>query len=279
MSDPDRTRWLTAKLRDHYIQPNVGAAQAGGVFLTEVTDNGNWGNGRRVDALYVGFTSASGRLLVGHELKVSRADWLRELEHVGKADRWADQCHEWWLVTPTPDIVQPGELPAGWGHMVPPARGRRFKALVTPTRHTRRNPDWHTARAILAKADTLTTQDIQQRVYAEVAKRTAPEAKREDGRMQDLIDRAARAERRVDTLSKALGGFRTIGWSRGDDTELDQETAAALANVRRVLESTSNVNQALDMIHGRFANPVANARRALELLEHELSAINRQEAE
>lgn len=76
-----RTDGLLERLERHYIKP--GEPLAGGVFLPEVGING--GGSSRCDAIYVGFTSTSGRMLVGHELKVSRADWRRELDQPGKA--------------------------------------------------------------------------------------------------------------------------------------------------------------------------------------------------
>jgi hypothetical protein len=107
-----RTADLLARLRRHYIKPGRGLP--GGIFAAEVGINGGAGIGQRCDAIYVGFTSSSGRLMVGHELKVSRSDWLHELARPGKADWWHDNCHEWWVVAATSDLVKPEELPPGW---------------------------------------------------------------------------------------------------------------------------------------------------------------------
>ncbi|MCL6424454.1 hypothetical protein Bequi_13875 [Brachybacterium sp. JHP9] len=67
----------------------------------------------------------------GFEVKVSRADWLRELatHHPEFASRWKSHawgryCTHWWLVVPDPRIVAPGELPAGWGLLAGTARLR-----------------------------------------------------------------------------------------------------------------------------------------------------------
>ena len=78
------TKILMETLERHYINPSDD--YAGGVFVPECGVNGKFGASSRVDALYVGFTQASGRLLIGHEVKASRSDWLRELSKVGKAD-------------------------------------------------------------------------------------------------------------------------------------------------------------------------------------------------
>ncbi|RLP72315.1 hypothetical protein D9V32_15590 [Mycetocola tolaasinivorans] len=69
------------------------------------------------------WTGGSGRLKVGaqlhgHEVKVSRSDWLTELRDPSKADAFRVYCDFWWLVVSDPAIVKPGELPEGWGLMV-----------------------------------------------------------------------------------------------------------------------------------------------------------------
>lgn len=65
----------------------------------------------------------------GHEIKTSRADWLHELKHPSKADTFKRHMHFWWLVIPDKTIVQPGELPDGWGVL-----------LKTGSRFTRHHP-------------------------------------------------------------------------------------------------------------------------------------------
>ena len=157
----DHTRGSAAALLErlgrHYTGRRPGPTEpAGGVFLTEVGLN-NGGRQRRVDAIHIGFTASSGHLLRGHEVKVSPADWLQELDQPGKADTWASQCHEWWLVTPHPSIVNAGELPAGWGHMVPDPRSKnRFKILVPADRKpTDFSPSWLIVRSLFARIDTI----------------------------------------------------------------------------------------------------------------------------
>lgn len=157
----DQTRGSAAALLDrlsrHYAGRRPGPTDpAGGVFLTEVGLN-NGGQQRRVDAVHIGFTASSGHLLRGHEVKVSRADWLHELDQPGKAETWASQCHEWWLITPHPSIVHAGELPAGWGHMVADPRSKnRFKILVRADRKpTDFTPSWLIVRSLFARLDTI----------------------------------------------------------------------------------------------------------------------------
>lgn len=204
MSDRAITQDLMARLERHYIKPGQGLA--GGVFVPECGLNGE-GSGRRCDALYVGFTSTSGRILVGHEVKASRSDWLHELDQLHKADQWADQCHEWWLVT-SPDVVHEGELPAGWGHMVPGPSRTRMRVLVKPRRHLERQPSWLIVRSIMARLDTLQVQamaqhrvDVREQLRAEHQRDL--EALRE--RAQPIDGRVARRAEILDQVEAALG--------------------------------------------------------------------------
>ena len=64
-------------------------------------------------------TWASGKCAIhGHEVKVSRSDWLRELKDPGKSAACMAWCTYWWLAIPDRSIVKDGELPPGWGLMV-----------------------------------------------------------------------------------------------------------------------------------------------------------------
>ncbi|SKO15487.1 hypothetical protein [Mycobacteroides abscessus] len=59
-----------------------------------------------------------GASLHGHEIKISRQDWLTELSDLSKANAFKQYMHHWWLVVPNQSIVAPHELPDGWGLMV-----------------------------------------------------------------------------------------------------------------------------------------------------------------
>lgn len=54
----------------------------------------------------------------GHEVKVSRSDWLAELRDPDKAAAFFPYTHHWWLVVPDARIVRDSEVPDGWGLMV-----------------------------------------------------------------------------------------------------------------------------------------------------------------
>jgi hypothetical protein len=119
------TRLLREALRGHYFKP--GDSLPGGAFLEEVQSP----DGRRMaDVVWLGFTRSLGWSIDIHELKTSRADWLRELDDPTKSDAWYPHSSRWWVVVPSDGIVKAEELPDGWGLMVLNPRGRRFKVPV-----------------------------------------------------------------------------------------------------------------------------------------------------
>jgi hypothetical protein len=69
--------------------------------------------------------------LHGHEVKVSRSDWLAELKQPEKAAEFIPWMHYWWLVVSYRSIVRDSELPDGWGLMVPRGGGL---VVVRPAR-------------------------------------------------------------------------------------------------------------------------------------------------
>lgn len=76
---------------------------------------------------YAGIPYGSALALHGHEVKVSRADWLSELRQPEKAEAFRPYMHYWWLVVSDASIVRPGELPVGWGLIALSGSGLRAK--------------------------------------------------------------------------------------------------------------------------------------------------------
>jgi hypothetical protein len=224
MSDRARTSDLLARLQRHHIKPGP---MPGGVFVPECGINGNVQT--RADALYVGFTSTSGRILVGHEIKVSRADWRKELDTAGKADFWADNCHAWYVVAPSIEVVPPEELPHGWGLMVPnPRTTTRMDIKVKATVHPEREPSWQATRSILARLDTLRgSRELEvQRQADEKARAQA------DKRITERAERSLTTDQRnrleaLDRLEQALG-VKLSRWRGSGDAVDPDHLAAAL---------------------------------------------------
>jgi hypothetical protein len=104
--------------------------------------------------LWTGYGVNRGPKLHGHEVKVSRSDWLTELRDPEKADAFAVYCDFWWLAVADRSIVRDGELPEGWGLMV--ASGRSMRVIVqAPRREPLAMP--RSLQATLTRAVTKTT--------------------------------------------------------------------------------------------------------------------------
>ena len=74
---------------------------------------------RTADALAMSLWPSRGLELNGFEIKVSRSDWLKELNTAAKAEAFHPYCDRWWLVVGDRAIVRDGELPRGWGLLAP----------------------------------------------------------------------------------------------------------------------------------------------------------------
>lgn len=80
--------------------------------------------GRIADYVAIDTWASSGFPVHGHEVKVSRSDWLRELKDPSKAEAIAQHCDFWWLVVSHMRVVEHSSLvPDGWGLMVADGRG------------------------------------------------------------------------------------------------------------------------------------------------------------
>lgn len=75
----------------------------------------SFGQLRTADFISIDTWESKGQRIHGHEVKVSRSDWLHELADPTKAEAFKQYVHHWWLVVPDEKIVRPGELPSGWG--------------------------------------------------------------------------------------------------------------------------------------------------------------------
>jgi hypothetical protein len=117
-------------LERHYRKP--GAPRDGEILIPEVSAPGS---NRRADLVRVGMWASRGTGIDVHEIKVSRGDWLRELDEPAKAEAWWPYCNRFWVVAP-PGVARVSELPEGWGLLELPASGRRFKVVVKPATRT-----------------------------------------------------------------------------------------------------------------------------------------------
>lgn len=96
------------------------------VFAEHVKDAPGFAGSRTADFVAQDLWNSKGLHLIGHEVKVSRSDWLSELRDPTKAEAIRQFCHQWYLVVPDAKIVK-DDLPAGWGLIVTGGAGTRIR--------------------------------------------------------------------------------------------------------------------------------------------------------
>ena len=108
---------------------------------------------RTADFIAMDLWPSSGCVIHGHEVKVSRSDWLRELADPSKAAEFIPYVNHWWAVIGDPAIVRDGELPGGWGLMVLRA-GRLTVKRQAPRRDAEPLPPTRLAALLRSVAQT-----------------------------------------------------------------------------------------------------------------------------
>jgi hypothetical protein len=235
------------------------------VFEFDLAEPGVRGYGRRVDAFSLGLWRRTKHTTHAFEIKVSRADYLRELDNPAKASaarHWADH---FWLVTPA-GVVKDGELPAGWGHLE--ARGSHLVRKI----HAKREPNGQGLTvglllAILSKVARTDQQQIDEAVRRAV-KLANEEGERENARVREALDHVA-----------AIVGENT-GWRGFDEHALRRfrDAAAKLQAADVILQHAEmaalDVRNAVDRVVGvlgadarmakRLEDAVPEARRVIE---------------
>lgn len=102
-------------------------------ILMDVRNAAGFSASRSADAIGIGLWPSRGCHITGFEIKVSRADWLKELKSPAKADAFFAYCDYWYLVVGSKEIVKQGELPEGWGLLVP--HGDSLREAVAPRKN------------------------------------------------------------------------------------------------------------------------------------------------
>lgn len=99
------------------------------VFLPEFRGATGFDRCRSADAVAIGLYKSRGQEITGFEVKVSRADWLKELRTPDKADGIGQYCDEWFIAVHDEQIVKLSELPKPWGLIVVDVQKKKRKCL------------------------------------------------------------------------------------------------------------------------------------------------------
>lgn len=172
-----------SKLRQRYSPPKWA-------YFEEVRNGGGFNATRSCDAIAMSLWPSEGLLLHGHEVKVSRADWLRELKQPAKADEFMAVVDFWWLVAGDREIVKLEELPDKWGMLAP--RGDRLVVVKHAIKLTPLPLDRGTLSSLLRRAQESKASEMELKAARDDATERAMlhgnrERERLESRLGDLL--------------------------------------------------------------------------------------------
>jgi len=123
--EPEPTKWterMVLDLLNRRYDVRVGNGERY-ARAEHVRSGAGFDASRTADFIAMDLWPSKGLRLHGHEVKVSRSDWLTELRDPSKAEEFKRFMDHWWLVVSDRGIVR-DDLPDGWGLMAPDASGR-----------------------------------------------------------------------------------------------------------------------------------------------------------
>jgi hypothetical protein len=121
---------VIAALHDRYSQRHGNGRRY--AVAAGVRSHAGFDARRTADFVAMDLWPSKGLTLHGHEVKVSRSDWLRELKEPEKAAEFTPYMNCWWLVVSDSRIVRDGELPEDWGLMT--MRGSLLRVIRSAPR-------------------------------------------------------------------------------------------------------------------------------------------------
>lgn len=125
------------------------------VVLEQVPDGTGMHHKHWIDAVVFSLWASKGLTRFAFEVKISRSDFIRELQNPLK-HQWAIECfHELWFVAPQ-DVIQLEELPPNIGWLCP----RGDKLVIK--RHAVRNPNPRLDDVVLAAFMRAASKEITQ---------------------------------------------------------------------------------------------------------------------
>lgn len=193
---PVTTADVNRALRKHYAAPRYAC-------LLEVRSATGATTVRSADAIVMGLWPSMGMELEGFEVKVSRSDWQRERADPAKAEKIAQYCDRWWLLTGPGVVHDESEVPPGWGWMV--YDGKRFKTMRKAPKLEAKPPPRPFLASLLRNVDVTDAARLDAAVADKVeAKRKELEA-RFESRISERTREAEALAKNVKDFEEASG--------------------------------------------------------------------------
>lgn len=186
------------------------------VLIFEARDGAGYnGRGGSCDLVAINTWPSRGLEVVGHEVKVSRSDFMKELEDPEKSQAFMRFCDKWWLVVPKPwrsVVKETGEVPVGWGLLEVDVEGGRTRQVVAPKRLDREVLPWSLVVAWMAGVDRASKRRLKRDI-----------ASMRDGIRAELLD-----EFEATVSSRVESRVRRMEEARARDLEMFEEMTALL---------------------------------------------------
>jgi len=214
------------------------------VTFSEVSDGTGVNIARYADAIAMAIWPSRGYDLNGFEIKVSRSDWLKELNDPAKS--WPIQrfCDAWWIVAADDTIVKDGELPSTWGLMVP--NGGKLKIVKRAPKLKPERMDRAFVASILRRQYQCQEVFVRNRVEAMLGDGVDSRAiARQEG--IDLKVRVRELEAENNALRGSLSDFEKVSGIKV--TRWNGKKMGELINQLREIQADDGVFKWLDQAH------------------------------
>jgi hypothetical protein len=255
--------------RKHAKQGNGGSGEY--AFLTHVRNDGGFSATRTFDGVAVSLWPSRGYAIDVFEVKVSRSDWMRELKDPAKSEAAWEIGDRFWICA-TAGVVDPTELPHGWGLIeaygakVTDAglTGRKLRTVVQAEWHGK--PVRESAKGTIPKGLMVSMLRRAGAVpdHQTPAERLISDAE-ERGRaaerqvMQGIVDRAQERERETAQFMRAF--------SNASGISLNGQTTESLTQIGNKVRAILADDGHAERVQARLAQLAADLRRQAEQID------------
>ncbi|RLI72270.1 MAG: hypothetical protein DRP02_02330 [Candidatus Gerdarchaeota archaeon] len=193
-------------LRQRYSEPEFA-------FFTEVGNATGIKQSRYIDAISYSLYPSAGHLIEGYEIKVSRSDFLHEMDNPQKGIESMEFCDRYWVVAPKGVVVKE-ELPPEWGYIEVSDAGKMIRRKQAH-RLSPKTLDKSFIAALLRRATEGTIpKDQVKEMRKEIYEQAEAEMKRRNmakfGSFEEL-------KQKVEDFESASGVEIARGWKAGKE--------------------------------------------------------------
>ena len=213
---------------------------------------GNGGTGY-ADAVAMNMWPSRGLTIHGFEIKVSRSDWLAELQKPEKSEKFFHHVDRWWLVAPK-HIIQEGELPEQWGFIAATPKTLRMVKNAPVIKHDSKLMDRHFVSAVFRHPE------IGSSSFSEGVNNAVAAEKR---RLEiEFNSRKKQLQRNYDEILKWRDVFEETTGVEFSQFKDPKNTAEELSAAMKFLSSVDRYS--LDLIKSHTENILRNIGRVRE---------------